>query len=453
MFSFQHSAYRPGRIICISVIVLLLTVSRFSHGENLFEVYQLAEKSDPQYREAEAAYRAKLEARPQALAQLLPNISLSANTAWNEQTISSAFVIGNTGNGNSVGYNSHGYSLSLTQPLFRWDRILQYRQADSMIQQSNAELLAAKQDLIIRVSESYFNLLAAYDNLDFARAEKLALSRQLDQAKQRFEVGLTAITDVQEAQAGYDRAVASEIAAENNIDNTREVLREIIGVYLTDYSPLGKDMPLLSPNPADIDKWTSQAEEQSLTVMAAIYAVDTAKEEISIRQAGHFPTLDLTAGAGYNKSGGRFGASKIHSSDVGLQLSVPLFSGGAVNSRTREAVELLNQQLLKLEQARRQAQSATRQAYLGVISGISQVKAFKQALVSSETALQATEAGFEVGTRTAVEVVTSQQNLLQARRDYAQARYNYVLDTLRLKQASGILSSDDLTAVSQWFKK
>ena len=453
MFSFQHTADWIGRIICVFVIIASVTFSGFSSGENLFQVYQLAEKSDPQYREAEAAYRAKLEARPQTLSQLLPDVSLSANTAWNEQTISSAFSFGTPSNGNAVGYNSHGYQLNLSQPLFRWDRFLQYQQSDSIIQQSNAELLAAKQDLIIRVSEAYFNLLAAHDNLDFARAEKLALSRQLDQAKQRFEVGLTAITDVQEAQAGYDRAVASEIAAENNIDNTREVLREIIGVYLTDYSPLGVSMPLVTPEPDDIDKWTTMAQEQSLSVIASEYAVDTAREEIRIRQAGHFPTVDLSAGAGYNKSGGRFGASKIHTTDVGIQVNVPLFKGGYVTSRTREAVELLNQQLLRLEQARRTVQSDTRQAYLGVISGISQVNAFKQALVSSETALQATEAGFEVGTRTAVDVVASQQSLLQARRDYAQSRYNYVLDTLRLKRATGILSSDDLTAMDQWFKK
>lgn len=453
MFAFQHMTFRPGRIICITGIVLSLTLSGSSTAENLFEVYQLAEKSDPQYRQAEASYRATLEARPQALAQLLPDISLSANSSWNEQTISSSFVIGGSGNGNDVGFNSHGYSMSLTQPLFRWDRFLQYQQTDSIINQSNAELLAAKQDLIIRVSESYFALLAAYDNLDFARAEKLALSRQLDQAKQRFEVGLTAITDVQEAQAGYDRAVASEISAENNIDNTREVLREIIGIYLEDYSALGVTMPLLSPEPDNIDEWTTMAQEQSLAVIAAMYAVDTARDEINIRRAGHYPTVDLSGSAGYNKSGGRFGASKIHSDNVGIQLNVPLFKGGSVSSRTREAVELLNQQLLRLEQARRTVQSDTRQAYLGVISGISQVKAFKQALVSSETALQATEAGFEVGTRTAVDVVASQQTLLQARRDYAQSRYNYVLDTLRLKRATGILSSDDLTAINQWFKK
>ena len=453
MFAFQHTTYRLIRIIGICGIIPALAFSGLSRGENLYQVYQLAEKSDPQYRETEASYRATLERRPQAMSQLLPNVSLRANSTYNEQTISSAFNFAGTGSGNSVGFNSHGYSVDLTQPLFRWDRFLQYQQTDSIINQANAELLGAKQDLIIRVSQSYFDLLAAHDNLEFARAEKLALSRQLDQAKQRFEVGLTAITDVQEAQAGYDRAVASEIAAENGIDNAREVLREIIGVYLEDYAPLGESMPLLSPEPDNIDEWTANAQEQSLAIVAAIYAVDTAREEISIRRAGHFPTVDLTGSAGYNKSGGRFGASKIHTKDVGVQLNVPLFQGGYVNSRTQEAVEQLNQQLMRLEQARRTAQSDTRQAYLGVISGISQVKALKQALVSSETALQATEAGFEVGTRTAVDVVISQQALLQARRDYAQARYNYLLDTLRLKRATGILSSDDLVAVSKWFTK
>ena len=452
MSSIKFRFNRPGRLCIFPGIVLSFTISCFSVAENLHEVYQMAERSDPQYKQVEAAYQATLEARPQAISRLLPDVNLSANTVRNDQTISSSFVIGGSGSGDSFVFNSHGYSLNLNQPLFRWDRFLQFRQTDSIIEQSNAELLAAKQELIVRVSQAYFDLLAAHDNLEFARAEKRSLSRQLDQAKQRFEVGLTAITDVQEAQAGYDRAVASEIAAENNIDNTSEELREIIGVYLTDFSSLGESMPLLTPEPDSIDDWTTMALEQSLNVIAAVYAVDTARDEIKIRQAGHFPTLDLSAGTGYNKSGGRFGASKVHGTDVGLQLQVPIFQGGFVNSRTREAVQLLDQQLQRLEQARRTAQSDTRQAYLGVISGISQVKAFKQALVSSETALQATEAGFEVGTRTAVDVVVSQRALLQARRDYAQSRYDYLLDTIRLKRAAGILSSEDLISIGKWFE-
>ena len=441
------------RIHQLSLLPGLLLLSLFSvntYSLSLLEVYEMAEQSDPEYKQAVASYMAQLETRPQAMAQLLPSISLRANTVRNETDTSAGIVtIGNAG---SVVFNSHSYSIDLTQPLFRWDRYLAFTQSDSIIQQANAELLAAKQDLIIRVSQNYFTVLGAFDNIAFARAEKRSLDRQLDQAKQRFEVGLTAITDVQEAQAGYDRAVATEIEAQNIIDNALEELREIIGVYLEDFTVLSEDMPLLSPEPDSIEEWTLTGLDQSLNIIAAVYAVDTARQDVNIQRAGHYPSVDLTGSKSFNVSGGRFGSSKTHANNIGLQLSVPIYSGGAVNSRTRQAIKRLEEQLQRLEQTRRTTQSDTRQAYHGVISGISGVKAFKQAMVSSETALQATEAGFEVGTRTAVDVVVSERSLLQARRDYARSRYDYVLNTLRLKQAAGILSTDDLNALGQWLK-
>lgn len=437
----------------LSSFLLATLISQQTPAANLHEVYVMAEKSDPQYKQAVSTYRATLEQRPQALSQLLPNVNLNASTVRNEQDIVSAFTVGGTGRKtDDLVFNSHDYVLSLTQPLFRWDRFLQFRQVDSIIQQADAELISAKQDLMIRVAERYFAVLGARDNLAFARAEKRSLSRQLDQAKQRFEVGLTAITDVQEAQAGYDRSLALEIEAENEVDNTQEDLREIIGDYLTGYAELDEAMPLLSPEPESIESWTETAMEQSLDIISALYAVDTARDEVKINSAGHYPTLDFTASTGFNKSGGRFGDSKVETSTLGLQLNVPIFQGGFVNSRTREAVERLNVELQVLEQARRSVYSSTRQAYLGVLSGISQVKAFKQALVSSETALQATVAGFEVGTRTAVDVVTSERATLQARRDYSRARYDYLLETLRLKRSAGILAEEDLVKINQWLQ-
>ena len=428
--------------------VLFFAGANAAYTADLVEIYGYALDSDPQYRQVAATKRAVMETRPQALAQLLPSLSFRANAFTNEQEIDSIFnPIGQEG---KVTFGSHGYSLDLTQPLFRGDRIIQYLQADNRIQQADAELVAAEQDLILRATTAYFEVLAAYDNLGFAEAEKKSLSRQLDQATQRFDVGLTAITDVQEARAGYDRAFAAEIAAKNNVDNAREALRSITGAYFSELAPLGETMPLLSPQPEEIETWTGAALEQNLNVLAAQHAVDNARREIKRQQAGHLPTVDMVARHNLDKSGGRFGSVESTTSSVGVQLNVPLFQGGYVSSRVRETHERLNAELERLEQARRNAQRLTRQAYLGVISGISRVKALEQAVLSSETALQATEAGFEVGTRTAVDVVAAERATSQARRDYARARYDYLLDTLRLKQASGSLSAQDLSQVNRW---
>ena len=438
------------RVACrklLNVIFLFICMD-IAYAADLLEIYAYALDSDPQYRQVAATQRAVLEQRPQALAQLLPTLTFSANAFTNEEDITSEFnPIDRPG---KVIYDSHGYSLNLTQPLFSGDRIIGYLQADNLIKQADAELSAARQDLIVRTTGAYFEVLAAYDNLGFAEAEKKSLSRQLDQAKQRFEVGLSAITDVQEAQAGYDWAFAAEIAARNNVDNAREALREITGIYISDLALLGKTMPLLRPEPGEIETWTGAALEQNLNVLAAQHAVDSARREVQKQRAGHLPSVDMVARHSLDSTGGRFGSYENTTSSIGVQVNVPLFQGGFVSSRVRETHERLNAELERLEQTRRNAQRMTRQAYLGVISGISRVNALNQAVISSETALEATEAGFEVGTRTAVDVVAAEQATSQARRDYARARYDYLLDSLRLKQASGSLSVEDLSRVNRW---
>ncbi len=430
--------------------IFLLNCLKPVHAFDLLEIYELAQNSDPQYRRVAAERRVTLEQRPQALAQLLPSVTLSANTFSNDQDIKVSAFNPSGDPANEVSFNSHGYSLDVTQPIFRGDRIIQYLQSDNRIKQADAELAAAQQDLIIRTTGAYFDVLAAHDNLSFADAEKKSLDRQLEQVKQRFEVGLNAITDVQEAQAGYDQAFAAEIEARNNVDNAREALREITGEYFSGLAALDETMPLLSPQPEEIDVWTGAALERNLSVVAAQHAVDTNRRETRRRLAGHLPTLDMVARHGLDRTGGRFGAFKSETTSIGLQLNVPLYQGGFVSSRVREARQRLDAELERLEQARRSAQRLTRQAYLGVISGISRVKALKQAVISSETALQATEAGFEVGTRTAVDIVAAERVTFQAKRNYARARYDYLLDTLRLKQASGSLSTEDLSHINRW---
>jgi len=435
-----------SRLRLLLPALLCLMIMETVHAADLMDVYNLAERSDPQFRQAAANKRAVLESRPQAYSKLLPSINFTANSYYNTQDTVADFRGGN------FRYSSRGYNLNLRQPLFHWDRYLQVDQANSSIKQADAQLALAQQSLMVRVAQAYFNVLAAQDTLQFARAEKRALGRQLEQSKQRYDVGLTAITDVQEAQAGYDRAVAQEIAAENDIDNNREALREITGQYVDNLDQLAVKMPLVKPNPADIDEWTDTALRQNLNVIVAQDAVDLSRQEIKIQHAGHYPTLDLVSQYGYDDSGGRFGKTITRSGAIGLELNVPIFGGGYVSSKTREAEDRLQQQLEVLEQARRQAHLSTRQAYLGVISGISQIKALNQAVISSETAQKATEAGFEVGTRTAVDVVASERATYQAKRDYARARYNYLIDTLRLKLAAGILSKEDMAQVNMWLK-
>lgn len=418
-------------------------------AEDLLGIYRMAEESDPVYQQSISAYNAILENKPQARALLLPQASLSANTASVDDDISSQQGIGGSG---EIEFNRHGYSLDIRQPIFRFDRYLALGQADSQILQAEAELSYSLQELIIRVAERYFEVLAAIDNLDFATAEKVSLGRALEQAKQRFEVGLTAITDVQEAQAGYDRSVANEILAENSIDNAREALRETAGIYVDLLAPLGEDMPLVRPEPDIIEDWTKTSQDQNYQVVAAKHRMQAALQETKIQKSGHLPTLDLVARKGFDTTGGRFGGAEIHETSVGVELSVPLFQGGLVSSRARQAQQRYNQAYEFLEQQYRSAQRQTRESYLGVISGISQVKALNQSVISSESALQATEAGFEVGTRTAVDVVASQRVLLQAKRDYARARYDYILNSLRLKQAAGTLSPEDLQEVNSWLE-
>lgn len=462
----------------IALMIVGIGVAAPSGAEDLAAIYTLAEQQDPQFQQVEASRRAILAVKPQARAQLmLPSVTISANVTRNFQDISigdtqaqgsipvtdiqgggvigviSATGLQGVSRGGYSEFTSGDYTLSITQPVYHYDRTLQYRQADTRIQQANAELGAARQDLIIRVAERYFDVLAAMDTLEFAGAEKQALFQQLDQAKQRFEVGLVAITDVQEAQAGYDRAVADWIQAENLLENTGEALRELTNEYHQTLLKLGEEIPLIAPVPPDIDRWIAKSLEQNLRLAAAFQATKVARQEIARQSAGHRPTLDLIASHSSSTTGGRFGQADIDSSAIGLQFNLPIYQGGQVNLRTREAQHRHEEALARLEQERRAAHRQAHDAYLGVITGISRVKALRQAVISNQISSEATQAGFEVGTRTGVDVVNAQGRVFQAKRDYAQSRYNYILDTLRLKRAAGTLTPADLTQINTWLSR
>ncbi|MGR8947176.1 MAG: TolC family outer membrane protein [Gammaproteobacteria bacterium] len=417
-------------------------------AEDLLAVMQQAEVNDPVFREAQANTLAIQEGIPQARAEAwLPELSFSAGASRVQQSIVLDAAIGS---GGDVAFDTRRYRVDLVQPVYHHDRWLRIGQANKRLLQSEYELEAAKQSLVTRTAERYFEVLAAQDNLEFAQAEKESLKGQLEQAQQRFDVGLIAVTDVQEAQAGYDRATANEIQARNQLDIRHEELREITGNYYEELSSLEQEFPLTPPSPADIESWANKAIEQNLEIAAAQTASEIAHEEIRIQYAGHFPTFEIRGGHGFNDQGGRFGATQITQGDIGMEINLPIYQGGRVVSQTREAKHSHQAALERLEQARRAAYRQTRQAYLGVMTQISTVKAFKQAVVSSTTALESTRAGFQVGTRTAVDVVDAERGLFQAKRDYARARYDYILEILRLKEATGSLSPEDLVTTNSW---
>lgn len=418
---------------------------------DLSEVYELAVEHDPVLQAAAAERLAALEADPQSRALLLPSLSFSANVERDRQDIITFEEFSNR-EGTST-FDSRNYVLSLSQPVYRRDYFAQLRQADATVGQAEARFKAAEQALIVRVAERYFAVLSARDSLEFAQAEKESIERQLEQTKQRFEVGLIAITDVHEAQAAFDLATAREIAARNELSSAREAMREVIGRQIERVAPLMDPIALSVPEPANIERWADTALQQNFDLLAAEFATEVARAEVSRQRSGHYPTLDLNASYARSEAdGGSFGEREQDDGVIGLQLNVPLYEGGAVVSRTREAVHSLSRARHELEQVRRSTLRQARDAYLAVVAQINQVKALGQARVSAQSALDATEAGFEVGTRTTVDVLDARRELFLARRDYAGARYDYILDTLRLKQASGVLGRSDLEQINQWIE-
>lgn len=432
--------------IAISALIASSLLSSSAWAENLIEVFDFSLRSDPQLL-AEAASRLAVgELDDQATANFLPQVDLSANTGktWVDASAQTF--------GGQTEYNNHGYTLSLVQSIYRRENFVQKEQAEIAIEGASASYVVAQQALIVRVSERYFGVLGAEDDLTFAIAEREAIAKQLEQTQQRFDVGMATITDTTEAQAAYDLANAAVIEAENALANANEQLRETSGQYIDELTGLQKDSPLVSPEPADINQWSATALSQNPSLLLASSNVDSAAQTIELQKSGHYPSLDLVAQKNYDsQSDGNFsGSSKTHTEAIGLQFNLPIYAGGAVVSRTREAAYRLDQAMQNEEQQRRLVTRQTRESFNGVMAGISRVKALKQAVVSNEKALESTQAGYEVGTRTTVDVLNARRNLFSARRDYARSRYDYILNTLRLKQAAGIVTFEDLVQINSW---
>jgi outer membrane protein len=439
--------------------------------ESLIAIYERALQNDPALREAEANYLATAEARPQARSGLLPSLQLSSTNARSDSENPNPPLDFQTGQPSQVisstesTRDQRNLSLSLNQSIFDWSRYVSLRQADKVVARAETDFAAAQQDLLLRVADTYFNVLAAEDTLASAVAARESIARQLEQAERRFEVGLIAITDVQETQAGFDTAVADEIAAQRALATAQEFLREIIGEYVTDLAGPTDELPLLNPDPANPEQWVNTAMQQNLALISSRIGRDIAEDDIKITRAARFPTLDFSTSLNdqtsdltqtnnfFNlPSSGSSATTVSEGYNWSFNFSVPLYTGGLNRSRIQQNVYRHRVAMEALERIARQTERETRDAYLGVISEISRVQALRQAVQSSQTALRATEAGFDVGTRTSVDVLTSQNNLRRAETTYARSRYDYILNVLRLKQAAGGLSAEDLREVDGWLQ-
>lgn len=428
------------RLMIAAIMAGLASMGPVAQAEDLLDVYRLATEQDPQVRASAAGVEAARESITQARARFKPTVSLGADVTY-QYSDSSRFDT-------SKGLNA-GYNLSLTQALYDRDAMIERRQAEAEISQAEASYLATQQALILRVSDAYFGVLAAQNNLEFAKAERTALARQLEQAQQRFNVGLSAITDVHEARARHDQAVAAEIAAANAVDAARETLREITAQAVAGLTPLGPELPLVGPDPADVEQWVRTAVDENPQIAALGRAVDLARETIERQKAVDAPTVDLVGSQTFSdRTNTQPFGSRTTGVSVGVQVNWPFYQGGRVASVVREAQHNLTVAQENLEQQRRSTVRGTRSAYLNVQAAISRVDALKQAVVSSQAALDASQAGYEVGTRTIVDVLDSQRALYRAQSDYSRARYDYLLETLRLKQASGVVSLTDLERIN-----
>ncbi len=423
-------------------------LAEFSYGADLMAVYRDAIAYDAQYASARASLEAGREKLPQGRAGLLPTIGLTnAYTTWNDGDTKARA----TGATTASQYNSNGWTVTLSQPLFRWQNWVAYTQSELLVAKSEAQFSLARQDLIVRAAQAYFDVLLALDTLATAQAQKVAIAEQLESAKRNFEVGTATITDTHEAQARYDLTSAQEIAADNDLSGKRQALRAVIGKEPEGLKNLRPGVQLVRPQPDDINKWVEMAESASASVQIYQALYEIATREVEKQRAGHYPTLDLVATRGRSSATNSttlgFG-SDSNASTIGVQLSIPIFAGGAVVSKDREAVALKDKAGADLENARRTAALNARQAYLGVNSGLAQVKAYEAALTSSQSALDSNKLGYEVGVRINIDVLNAQGQLFDTRQKLAKARLDTLAALLKLKAAAGSLSEDDVAAIN-----
>ncbi len=433
-----------------AIFLAILAFSQPLDAADLLQTYREARANDPVYASARAARDAGRESLPQGLALLLPTVSASGFTQMNDIDIDFRGVAPPSKREG----NTNGYSLSLTQPLFNWQSIMLYKEAGFKVAQAEAAFGQAAQDLVVRVAQAFFDVLASQDSLAFIQAQKTAISEQLAQAKRNFEVGTATITDTHEAQARFDLATSQEIAAQSDLEIRQRALQQIIGKFPDRLTPLRPSTELSPPKPNAMEQWVSSAENQNFAVRIQEAALEIATREVERSRAGHYPSLNLVGNVGKNSASiSTIGTTSLGtdstSRNIGLQLAIPLYAGGGVNSLVRQAIANQEKARQDLETARRSAALSARQAYLGVTNGMAQVRALEQALVSSQSALDSNKLGYEVGVRINIDVLNAQQQLFSTKRDLSKARYDTLLNGLKLKAASGTLTEEDLGAVNR----
>jgi len=446
---------KPVRVIATGMFMLTLLISPAVLAVDLIGVHDLAIKSDPTLQAAAYRRQATDENKRQAWANLLPQLDLSGSLQRGD---SETAIMGMTVS--DVDIDTENYRAELLMSLYNQGNYEQLDVARGQISEAEAVYQTAFQDFLLRVADSYFLVLTNIDNVTFAEAEEEALQRQFEQAEQRFEVGLTAVTDVHEARASYDNARARAIVARNNLEDAKEALRELTGVLFEEYDRLQKDLPLVEPNPNSAEEWVEFALAENPSLLASRAAVDVAEATMRLERSGHFPTLELSASYNNftnnqflleNNPANPLGITDLEVDDTryGVTLNIPLYRGGRISSRTRQARYLLDATTQDMDQSQRATVRNTENSYRAVLAGIQEVEAFKQAEISAESALEATQAGFEVGTRTIVDVLIANQRLFQSQRDNSEARHQYILNHLRLQANAGRLDSEDLAVVNQ----
>lgn len=423
-------------------LAISLMLASGAEARDFLEVFKLAQDNDAQIAASAASLEAQRENKPIARSGLLPQIALSGSADWINRRE------------NQIGddtFNRTQWGVALSQPLYRRDRWYQYKQSEDIVAQAESEYRTAEQGLILRVAQAYFNVLSAKATNKAADAQLRALERQLDQSQQRYDVGLIAITDVLEVKSVRDGAISEQIRAKQLFEDSLEALREIIATEPGELSDVSRKMPLDPPQPNDMNAWERKALENNPALQAAREAVEASEKEVEVQRSGHYPSVDLVGGYNETNNSAEF-ALDPRDTSVGVQLSMPIYTGGRVSSSTRQAKSNLSAAEYQLESSRRALERQVSDAFRGVISSISDVQALNAAKTSTKSAWDATEAGYEVGTRTIVDVLLTQRNFFEADRDYAISRYRYILNLLLLEDAVGTLGPEDVERVNSWLK-
>lgn len=430
------------------VLILLAVIPiQYSFAQDLIETYQLALENNPDLKNAYLKQLSVAELKSQSIAQMLPTISLVGASVRHKLNNKKSNFQGS----GAQNYWNHSFNINFKQAVFNWSHWIELFQSDNKIAQSEAQYQANYQALLVKISKAYFNILAAQDNLNFTVSEKKAIEQQLKQAKQRFAVGLITMTDVYEAQASYNQSIANEIEAINLLDNSKEDLTEIMGKNEAKLTPLLEDIPLNPPEPADIILWSQAAEKNNFNIISQLNQTEVARKEIKRLKGGHLPTLDIIASYSVQDDNSNFGL-RGDRQNVALQLNLPLFSGGSVYSRVKQAQLNFQQEKENLIKIKRSVARQVKNTYRDVVSSISRVRALQATVKSSVSALEATTAGMQVGTRTMVDVLAEQRNLYRSKREYSRSRYNYLINGIKLKEAAGSLTEADLQQINQYLK-